>query len=737
MSDTRIQPTTSAVPRGPDPQIMLDELLAACRRNLQNLNEEKIRSAFRMCFEAHKNNVRASGEPYFTHPVHVAMIVAQEMPLDDVSVVAALLHDVVEDTDFTIDDIRAEFGDEVAEIVEGATKISGVIESREINVAEYYRKLLLSMTHDIRVMLIKFADRLHNMRTLQHLPEERRRRIARETLDIYAPFANRFGLGKIKWELEDLAFKFLEPEEYTRVKNSLNLRREEREHYIEQFVEPIKQLLEERGVKYEITGRPKHLYSIYNKAVARNKSVDEIYDLFAVRIVLDTDDANACFGAYGLVTDCYTPVPERFKDYISVPKKNGYQSIHTTVIGPGGRMVEVQIRTKAMDEIAERGVAAHWKYKEHTAAVDRELEYWINWARDLFAQPTAETPREFLESFKLNLYQDEIYVFTPKGDLRILPKNATPVDFAFEIHTAIGAHCIGAKVNGRIVPLNHRLKSGDQVEIITSKHQQPNKDWETFVVSHKAKTQIRRWLNEQKRLQAEQGREEWERALRREKLHYNDDDTARVATRFRFDSARDMFIAIASGQFLIDDIVSQLHDRTRLFAEEKEETTPLDEQYRTFVNTARAAGVTVEGAGGLLYVYAKCCNPVPGDDVVGIVTIGEGIKVHRRTCQNVAPLLYAGEPRLVDVSWASNDAGAFIAGLRVSGVDRPGLLHEITHAISSYERTNIRSVTIETEGDQFAGTLVVYVRNVDHLTRLIELISRIPGVEGVERFEEN
>jgi guanosine-3',5'-bis(diphosphate) 3'-pyrophosphohydrolase len=730
MSDANLASSIMAGPRGPDPQVMLEELLVACRKNLQTLDEEKIRRAFRMCFEAHKNNVRASGEPYFTHPVHVAMIVAQEMPLDDVSVISALLHDVVEDTDFTMDDIRAEFGEEVAEIVDGATKISGVFESREINVAEYYRKLLLSMTSDIRVMLIKFADRLHNMRTLQHLPEERRRRIARETLDIYAPFAHRFGLGKIKWELEDLAFKFLEPEEYVRVKNTLNLRREEREHYIEQFVEPIRHALDERKVKYEVTGRPKHLYSIFNKTTARNKSVDEIYDLFAVRIVVDTEDANACFGVYGLVTDCYTPVPERFKDYISVPKKNGYQSIHTTVIGPGGRMVEVQIRTKAMDE------AAHWKYKEHTAAVDKELEYWINWARDLFAQPTAETPREFLESFKLNLYQDEIYIFTPKGDLRILPKNATPVDFAFEIHTAVGGHCIGAKVNGRIVPLNHRLKSGDQVEIITSKHQQPNKDWETFVVSHKAKTQIKRWLNEQKRVQVEHGHEEWERALRREKLHYNDDDVTRVAHRFRFDSARDMYIAIASGQFAIGDIVPLLHDRAQLFAEEKESVAPLDQQYRTFVQTARLAGVTIEGAGGMVYVYAKCCNPVPGDDVVGIVTVGEGIKVHRRTCQNVAPLLYAGEPRLIDVSWQSNDSGAFIAGLRISGTDRAGLLHEITHAISSYESTNIRSVTIETEGEEFSGTLVVYVRNVDHLNRLIELISRIPGVDGVVRFEE-
>ncbi|HZV13546.1 MAG TPA: HD domain-containing protein, partial [Candidatus Kapabacteria bacterium] len=389
-----------------NPAEMLETLLAACRKNLRKVNEDLIRRAFRMCYEAHKNNERASGEPYYTHPVNVALIVAQEMPLDDISVVAALLHDVVEDTDFTIEDIRAEFGDEVAEIVEGATKISGIFKSREITVAEYYRKLLLSMTTDIRVMLIKFADRLHNMRTLQHLPEERRLRIARETRDIYAPFANRFGLGRIKWEFEDLAFKFLEPEEYYKIKNALNLKRDEREKYINKFIGPISEKLHEQHFKFDISGRPKHLWSIYNKLLNRNKTLEEIYDLFAVRITLDTKDENECFTVYGIVSGIYTPVPERFKNYISVPKKNGYQSIHTTVIGPDGRMVEVQIRTKAMQEVAERGVAAHWKYKENVNAVDKELEEWINWARDLFSQPTDETPKEFLESFKLNLYQD-------------------------------------------------------------------------------------------------------------------------------------------------------------------------------------------------------------------------------------------------------------------------------------------------------------------------------------------
>jgi RelA/SpoT family (p)ppGpp synthetase len=720
-----------------NPAEMLETLLTACRKNLRKVNEDLIRRAFRMCYEAHKNNERASGEPYYTHPVNVALIVAQEMPLDDISVVAALLHDVVEDTDFTIEDIRAEFGDEVAEIVEGATKISGIFKSREITVAEYYRKLLLSMTTDIRVMLIKFADRLHNMRTLQHLPEERRLRIARETRDIYAPFANRFGLGRIKWEFEDLAFKFLEPEEYYKIKNTLNLKRDEREKYINKFIGPISEKLHEQHFKFDISGRPKHLWSIYNKLLNRNKTLEEIYDLFAVRITLDTKDENECFTVYGIVSGIYTPVPERFKNYISVPKKNGYQSIHTTVIGPDGRMVEVQIRTKAMQEVAERGVAAHWKYKENVNAVDKELEEWINWARDLFSQPTDETPKEFLESFKLNLYQDEIYVFTPKGDLRILPKNSTPVDFAFEIHSEVGFHCIGAKVNGKIVPLNYRLSSGDQVDIITSKHQMPNRDWEKFVISHKAKTQIHRWLNEQRRVLIEQGKDLWEKKMKREHLHFNEDDMQLVANAFRYDNARELYHAVAVEQFNIDDVLPQLHDRTKLFSVAKEDVMPLDEQYKTFVRTAREGGISIRGGDGdILYVYAKCCNPVPGDDVIGIVTVGEGIKVHRRTCHNVAPLLYAGEPRLIDIRWTVNQADAFIAGIRVSGADRPSMLHDVTHAISSYENTNIRSVTIETSDDIFDGTLVVYVRNVEHLNNLIERIKRVDGITSVERFEE-
>ena len=442
----------------------LDDLIIACRRNLRSVDEDLITRAFTMSLEAHKHDLRASGEPYFHHPYEVAMIVAKEIPLDDVSVASALLHDVVEDTKFGLEDIRAEFGDTVAEIVDGSTKITDIFRSHEVTQAESYRKLLLSMVNDIRVMLIKFADRLHNMRTLEYLPGEKQERLAKETLEIYAPFAHRFGLAQMKWELEDLSFKFLHRPEYDQIARQLKSRRREREHYIKKFASPIEARLEEEGLKYEVEGRPKHLFSIYNKMLKRSKPLDEIYDLFAVRFILETDDNNDCFIVYGIVSEIYKPIPERFKDYISIPKKNGYQSIHTTVVGPGGKLVEVQIRTRGMHEVAERGVAAHWMYKENKSSIDKELEHWVNWVREIFEQKNEETPKELLESFKLNLYQDEIYVFTPKGDLKILPRNSSPVDFAFEIHSNVGFHCIGAKVNGRIVPLNTLLRSGDQVD---------------------------------------------------------------------------------------------------------------------------------------------------------------------------------------------------------------------------------------------------------------------------------
>jgi RelA/SpoT family (p)ppGpp synthetase len=715
----------------------LDDLLAVCRKNLHSVDEDLITRAFTLSLEAHKNNLRASGEPYFLHPYEVAMVVAKEIPLDDVSIASALLHDVVEDTDFELKDIRAEFGDAVADIVDGATKITDIFESHEVTQAESYRKLLLSMVNDIRVMLVKFADRLHNMRTLEYLPSEKRLRLAKETIDIYAPFAHRFGLAQIKWELEDLSFKYLHVQEYENIARQLRSKRREREHYINRFVLPIRKRLTEEGLAFEVEGRPKHIFSIYNKMLKRNKPLEEIYDLFAVRIIIDTKDNSECFIAYSIVTELYKPIPERFKDYISVPKKNGYQSIHTTVIGPDGRMVEVQIRTKAMHEIAERGVAAHWMYKESKASLDKEMESWINWVREIFEQKNEETPKELLESFKLNLYQDEIYVFTPKGDLKILPRNSTPIDFAFEIHSNIGCHCIGAKVNGRIVPLNAVLRSGDQVEIITSKNQTPNPDWEQFAITHKAKSHIRRFIREESRKRSDEGKDIWEKKVKRRKININNEELDKFVHALKFNDVQDFYLAIVNQKIDVDTALEQYAIRTKHPTADTVTQTVDDSLFDKFINTARdiTSGISILGMNdNFMHQYAKCCNPIPGDDIIGFVTTGEGIKIHRKDCKNVVSLRLIESARMVDVSWPPTNGADFITGIHIGGEDRPGLLNDITHVISTYQNTNIRSVNMDSKGSLFDGKVILFVKDTDHLARIIEKLKRIPGVESVERF---
>lgn len=719
-------------------QKKLEDLLTACRKNLRSVNEDLIRRAFAMSLDAHKHDLRASGEPYFLHPFEVALVVAKEIALDDVSVAAALLHDVVEDTKFELKDIRAEFGDSVADIVDGATKITDIFESHEVRQAESYRKLLLSMVNDIRVMLIKFADRLHNMRTLEYLPADKQQRLAQETLEIYAPFAHRFGLAKIKWELEDLSFKHLHRTEYELIVRQLKATRKQREHYITQFVQPIRKRLEAENLPFEIEGRPKHFMSIHNKMLKRAKPLQEIYDLFAVRIVLDTNDNNDCFLVYGVVSEIYKPIPERFKDYISVPKKNGYQSIHTTVVGPDGRLVEVQIRTRAMHEVAERGVAAHWMYKEGRATLDKELESWVNWVREIFEQRADQAPRELIESFRLNLYQDEIYLFTPKGDLKILPRNATPIDFAFEIHSNVGFHCIGAKVNGRIVPLNTQLRSGDQVEIITSKSQKPNADWEQVVVTHKAKSAIRRWIREESRKLADAGRELFERKLKRSKLHVNEDELTKFVHSMRYENLGHFYREVGAGTVDVDAMTEQLEIRQRRpAAEQKGSPEEPETLFNKFLTSAReiASGISMFGTSdNFMHQYAKCCNPIPGDEIVGFVTTGEGIKIHRKDCRNIVSLRLAESARIVEVSWPGSTGADFIAAVHISGKDRPGLLSDVTHAISSYQNTNIRSVNMDSKGPIFDGQVILHVKDTEHLTRILDKIKRVPGIMDVERF---
>lgn len=718
----------------PKHQKMLEDLLSLCRKNLPSVNEDLITKAFGFALEAHKQELRASGEPYFTHPYEVAMIIANEFPLDDITIVSTLLHDIVEDTDFELDLLVKEFGKEVAEIVDGVTKIGGIFKGQDITKAENYRKMLLSMVEDVRVILVKIADRLHNMRTLEFVRPDKQRRIAQETLEIYAPFAHRFGLGRVKWEFEDLSFKYLNKEAYEDLVKKVKGRRKERETYIKKFSEPIVKNLDEYNLKYDLSGRPKHLYSIYRKMIRRNKPFEEIYDLFAIRIILDTANTNDCYTTLGIVNQVYLPVPDRFKDYISIPKTNNYQSIHTTVVGPSGRLVEVQIRTTKMHEIAERGVAAHWRYKENKTATDKDLENWVNWIRDIFDTSSREDARkELLENFKLNLYQDEIYVFTPKGELRRLPLNSTPVDFAFDIHSKVGYHCIGAKINGRIVPLDTILRSGDQVEIINSKNQHPNKNWIKFVKTHKARASVRKWMNKEEEKIVNAGKEIWEKKIKKLKLSFDSSKISKLASSLKFDNNAKFFTAIAQGAIILDDILIPKKEVVEGEQEEKLE-------FEKFADIARqdVGGILVDGKkSGIMYSYAKCCNPIPGDPVIGYITIGEGIKIHRKTCVNLVNIYKDDSSKLVTVSWSSSEDSVFVAGLTVRGDDNPGILSDLAHTIVSYKSTNIKSININTNESTFEGNVTVYVRNLEHLNRIIERLKKINGIYTVERFESS
>lgn len=717
-------------------QKMYHNLIEVCKKNLVSFDENLIRKAFDYALELHKNDIRASNEPYFDHPYEVAMIIAKEIPLDDISIASALLHDVLEDTEITYETLAQHFNTTIADIVDGVTKIGGVNRDHDASQAENYRRLLLSMVKDIRVILVKFADRLHNMRTLEFLSREKQIRIAKETMQIYVPFAHRFGLAQIRWELEDLAFKYLNPEEYENIRKKLKATRREREAYIRKTIAPIKQKLDEEKLKYDIEGRPKHFYSIYRKMVNRNKSFEEIYDLFAIRIILNTENIYDCYHVLGIITQIYRPVPDRLHDYIALPKSNNYQSLHTTVVGPLGKMVEIQIRTRRMHEIAERGVAAHWKYKNSYKPTNKEFEEWVDWIRDIFDNVSnrEEANRYIIESFKLNLYQNEIYVYTPKGDLKVLPEGATPIDFAFQIHTKVGFHCIGAKVNGRIVSLDTKLKSGDQVEILTSKNQTPNRSWEKIVVTSKAKQEIRKWIRQEENKQVEHGKNLFEKVLKKLKIHINNDDLLKLIHKFKFDNLNEFFMAIAGGLVDVEQIL-----KTKSEVEKKtleDEAKVLD--FETFADAARdhVGGVLIAGKQlDVLHNYAKCCNPIPGDEILGFITRGAGVKIHRKNCKNLEKLIKLYEGRILEVNWPRTDGHFFIAAIKLIGEDKPGMLSEISHTIVSTRNTNITSVNFQTHRNIFYGTVSVSVKDLEHLNRIIEKLKKIPGIETVERFE--
>jgi GTP diphosphokinase / guanosine-3',5'-bis(diphosphate) 3'-diphosphatase len=696
----------------------------------ERLDRELLARAYRFSEDAHRGQVRTSGDPYVTHCVEVAKILA-DLQLDSVTVACGLIHDVVEDTAITVADIEREFGKEMASIVDGLTKIAKLptgASSQERQV-ENYRKLLLSIAKDARVIIIKLADRLHNMRTLDWLAPDKRRRIAQETRDLYAPLAHRFGMARVRWELEDLAFKHLESDEYKSLAKKVSQKRGEREGLIQQLRGPLEEALTRAGLKtVEVSGRPKHLWSIYKKMQQREKPYEEIYDLLAIRVLVNT--VPDCYHALGVVHDQWTPVQERIKDYIAQPKSNGYQSLHTTVFGPGRQLYEIQIRTRDMHRTADFGIAAHWRYKEDAKSQD-ELDRHLSWFRQVLElQLDAKTPDEFLEFLKLDLYQDEIFVFTPNGDVIQLPKGATPIDFAFAVHTAIGQHCAGAKVNGRIAPLSRPLRNSETVEIITSPSARPSRDWLAHVRTGRARHKIRQYLKHEAQMSAQKlGTEILERELRRRRLSKaGEDDLQKVAKALGLGDVTHLLASVGQGDVNAMQVLKQLHPE--LESAEAPKPTALE---RLVDRVRGSKGVRIQGVDGLMVRYAQCCQPVPGDPVVGYVTRGRGVSIHRGDCPNL--LLLAHEPeRRLEIDWQQSEGERFLVRLVLEGNDRRGLYADVATAISS-TGTDIKSMELKTTDGKASGSLLVEVENLVHLQKILKAARRVKGVTDVARRE--
>ena len=716
-------------------------LLHACKRTLEKGDKLLIRKAFDLSLEAHKNMRRKSGEPYIYHPIAVAHICAEEIGLGTTSVVCALLHDVVEDTDLTLDDIRGLFGEKEAKIIDGLTKISGVFDQSSSLQAENFRKMLLTLSDDVRVILIKLADRLHNMRTLESMKRDKQLKIASETLYLYAPLAHRLGLNVIKTELEDLGLKFTEPELFDDIEKRLRESEPERKKFINKFMVPIKEILEEQGLKTKIIGRPKSIYSINNKIKNKGVPFEEIYDLFAIRIIIDTPPENEktdCWRVYSIVTDFYHPSPDRLRDWISTPKANGYESLHTTVMGPEGKWVEVQIRTVRMDELAEKGYAAHWKYKD--SANESQLDDWIRKIREILESPE-ENAMEFLDDFKLNLFAEEIFAFTPKGEMKTLPIGATALDFAFDIHTKVGEKCIGAKVNHKLVPLSYKLKSGDQIEILTSNKQTPKEDWLGYVVTARAKSKIKNALKEDKRKVSEEGREILERKFNHLKIDFTVTNINELANYFKLQSSQELFYRVAVGNINIKHLKDFRQEHGKIVHKsgsiKKAESAQSLEQMVTAARGKSDMLVIGENLQKIDYKLSPCCTPIPGDDVFGFITINEGIKIHRVNCPNAIQLLSNYAYRVVKAKWTSQELISFLSGIKITGIDEVGLVNNITTIISNELNVNMRSISFDTNDGTFDGTVMVFVHDTNHLTELMKKLKKVNGVLTVTRIDSN
>lgn len=721
---------------------------AAAANNVQPADKKRIRQAFDLAVEAHKDMRRKSGEPYIYHPIAVAQIVAEEIGLGATSIICALLHDTVEDTELSIDDIDRMFGKKVARIIDGLTKIEGVFDQSVSLQAENFRKIVLTLAEDIRVILIKIADRLHNMRTLEHMRRDKQLKIASETLYLYAPLAHRLGLYNIKTELEDLSLKYTEPEAYFEIESKLEKTKAVRERFISRFILPIRKELDEQNIPYEIKGRTKSIYSIYNKIKQKGVPFEEIYDIFAIRIILKVPqekEKSEIWKTYSIVTDIYQPKPDRLRDWISFPRANGYESLHVTVMSPTGKWVEVQIRSQRMDEIAERGYAAHWKYKEKTT--ESAIDEWLGKVRDMLDSHKEGAALDLMDDFKLNLYSDEIYVFTPKGELRTLPAGSGVLDFAYDIHSELGDKCLGGKVNNKLVPLSYKLKSGDQVEIITSQKQMPKEDWLHHVVTGKARSRIKAALKEERRTLADEGKAIFLRKLKRLKIEFNEEDLKKLQRTFHCSDATDFYYKIGKGQISSQQLrdfykeegkkswyaylANKLGKKTS--GKQDEDTASGDQLIRQFKkdNSQLLIG---ENDDKFEYTLAQCCNPIPGDEVFGFVTVSEGIKIHKTNCPNAVSLLSNYAYRVIKARWTPKKDLAFLVGIRVTGFDEVGIVNKITRTISNQMKVNMRSLSFDGNDGIFEGKIMVYVQDTRHLHELMEKLQQVTGVIRVERM---
>ena len=712
-------------------------VLRSIKSNRSKEETKIIRKAFNVAAKAHQSMRRKSGEPYIFHPLAVARICADEIGLGPTSIVCALLHDTVEDTNITLNDIEKNFGVKVRNIIDGLTKISGEFDFTSSTQAENFKKMFLTIPDDVRVILIKLADRLHNMRTLDSMKEIKKLKIASETSYLYAPLAHRLGLYSIKTELEDLSFKFTYPNEYDVIKNKLEKTKAVRDRYIQKFSHPIKKELDNHGFKYQFKARTKSIPSIHRKMQDKGVDFEEVFDVFAIRIILDSIDEKAdCWKVYSVVTDYYIPNPERLRDWISYPKQNGYESLHTTVMSPTGKWVEVQIRSKRMDDIAEKGLAAHWRYKQGSNK-NTGFDKWIAEIREIMENKESNTS-DFLDDFKTNLYSDEIYVFTPKGDLFTLPKNATALDFAFSVHTDIGVCCIGAKVNSKLVPLSHVLKSGDQIEILTSNKQIPKEAWLDFVITSKAKSKIKQTLKEEKKKLAANGKEILERKLNNLKINFSENNLKVILKHCQFKEHTEFYYQIAQGAVdlskikEIDSKAGQLYIGSSI-------TKSIKNTFETLVQRVRGTENEIiigEGADpNLDYKLSPCCNPLPGDQVFGFITINDGIKIHRNNCPNAKQLRANYAYRILTANWKKNKGDAFITGLKFIGIDNVGLVNELTTIISDLEKVNMKSLNFDSKDGVFEGNIMLYVYDKNHLENLIRKLRNIDGIEKVVRME--